>query len=140
MSRPLGSLNVGVRFREGAFEMRCPSCTAKGVERYWPLTLEFWYPQRGMTACRACQAERHARRKREQYASDPAHRAKVVARNRERRRAARNADLRIKYRERVAALLADPEKRAIYLAKRAEASRRYRARRQAAMAAQEIAA
>ncbi len=45
----------GVRFREDVgWEMRCESCSGHKVARYWPLTHEFWDPNKGLTRCRAC--------------------------------------------------------------------------------------
>lgn len=51
----------GIRYRadigpngEGGFEMRCASCAADKGVRYWPLSLEFWLPQKGMSRCKAC--------------------------------------------------------------------------------------
>ena len=34
--------------------MRCDGCIVRGGERFWPLTLEFWMPDRSMRRCRAC--------------------------------------------------------------------------------------
>jgi len=52
---------TGVRYRpdigpngEGGFEMRCAICAARGVEAYWPLDLEFWNPNKGLTKCKSC--------------------------------------------------------------------------------------
>ena len=52
---------TGVRYRkdagpdgQGGFEMRCEDCADKGEQCYWPLDLEFWNPNKGMTKCKAC--------------------------------------------------------------------------------------
>ena len=45
-------MRAPVRFRDGGFEYRCPSC-----REWWALTLESWDPRHGMQKCRACIAE-----------------------------------------------------------------------------------
>jgi hypothetical protein len=61
----MGLPHSPVRYRpDVGFEMRCPVCTVRGDERYWPLTVEFWWPARGMSRCRACwRAERTAQQR-----------------------------------------------------------------------------
>lgn len=57
---------AGIRFRKDTgWEFRCESCATNDVERYWPLTLEFWDPNKGMSRCRACWVDyaRRARRR-----------------------------------------------------------------------------
>lgn len=61
MSRKAGSLSVGIRWRDDAWELRCPDCAVAGrTACYWPLTAEFWNPVWGMTRCRACWRQRKA--------------------------------------------------------------------------------
>jgi len=57
--------------RDTGFEMRCERCAEKnnGI-RFWPMTLEFWKPSRGMTMCRACYAEYDRQVARENHAND----------------------------------------------------------------------
>ena len=105
-----------VRWRPEGPELRCESCAAAGRGAYWPLTLEFWYPLRGMTRCRACIRERDNATKRARSRSDPAYRAAACERSR---------------RER-GALYQDPVALRAFRAKRAAASRRWRGRRRAA--------
>lgn len=57
MGKPLGSRHAPVRYREDVgFELRCPSCARQREPggSFWPLTIEFWWPERSMTMCRAC--------------------------------------------------------------------------------------
>lgn len=71
----------GVRYRpDVGFELRCDPCGKRRVtECYWPLTLEFWQPSRGMTMCRACRRRKDAQAAREKYARDPATRRRKLA-------------------------------------------------------------
>lgn len=73
-----GAPSAGVRWREDVgFELRCDGCVLAGRgELYWPITLEFWNPDRiehgkregrGMRMCRACYRERDARWRRGWY-------------------------------------------------------------------------
>lgn len=50
----------GVRYREDmGFELRCEDCAyRRQFASFWPLTLEYWAPERGMSRCRACWADR----------------------------------------------------------------------------------
>lgn len=63
-TRRPGEAWTGVRYREDVgFEMRCESCSRKGIESYWPLDLEFWNVNKGMTRCKACWTEYERQRK-----------------------------------------------------------------------------
>lgn len=54
------TVHRGVRFREDVgWELRCEGCAYRRNQVcYWPLTHEFWDPERGMGRCRACWNER----------------------------------------------------------------------------------
>ena len=46
---------MGIRYRaDTGWEYRCEQCALSKIQCYWPLTLEFWNPDKGMTRCRAC--------------------------------------------------------------------------------------
>ena len=68
-----GATWAGVRFIDGEFSLRCRGCAAKHEMggRYWPLSVEFWNPVRGMTRCRACWNERDAKAARTYQARHP---------------------------------------------------------------------
>jgi len=68
-----------VRCREGEFELRCMDCAQGDHGAYWPLTLEFWNPRRGMQRCRACWT---AKRRRDEHARRLANPASTRERNR----------------------------------------------------------
>lgn len=128
MSRPKGSWNVGVRYVDGEWELRCNDCAKKSVARYWPLTLEFWLPKLGMSRCRACWLERRAARDRDRWANDPSFREGKRQRNIQHRR-----DMgHIIYKDRWERLKADPVAHEAERARRRgqwrEAARRYRDR------------
>jgi hypothetical protein len=58
-----------VRWREDVgFELRCDYCSYSKLDRYWPLSIEFWSPNRGFSRCKSCWTEYeragHARRRR----------------------------------------------------------------------------
>lgn len=81
--RKYGGPPATVRLREEGWELRCESCTARGNgARFWPLTSEFWNPDRGMRSCRACMKERAAREERERYRDSAEKRARARANNR----------------------------------------------------------
>jgi hypothetical protein len=46
----------GVRWDDDidGFQLRCEYCERAKVACWWPLTREFWNPEKGMTRCRAC--------------------------------------------------------------------------------------
>ena len=68
----LRKLVDGVRFRHGEFQLRCQACKASSRgSYYWPITLEFWDPDRGMARCRACWATYQRLRMAAQRARDP---------------------------------------------------------------------
>lgn len=53
------STHRGLRWREDTgWEMRCASCADQRRQSFWPLTHEFWAPERGLGRCRACWNER----------------------------------------------------------------------------------
>lgn len=90
----------GVRYLDGEFQLRCDTCAkAQQGPRYWPLTLEYWNPHRGMSRCRACWATQHRLRQRER---DRRNAERVNAKNRAYREAKR-AILNERRRERYAA-------------------------------------
>lgn len=68
------------------FEYRCESCLRKNVKAWWPLTLEFWSPYRGMTRCHACHAEYKAKVMRDRRANDPEYKQRCVQQTREARK------------------------------------------------------
>ena len=95
------------RWREDVgFEARCPDCATSGGARFWPITTEFWDPNRGMTRCRGCHDRRAAANLRKRYRLDA---QKRLERNRRYRAANRDAQ-RIKDAARWAAVKADPER------------------------------
>lgn len=55
----------GVRWRDDlGFELRCEDCAyRRQFACFWPLTREFWDPERGMSRCRACWNDRLAGRR-----------------------------------------------------------------------------
>jgi hypothetical protein len=56
---------AGIRYRADiGWELRCESCSHDREQSYWPLTLEFWNPNAGMTRCRACWTEAARERRR----------------------------------------------------------------------------
>jgi len=120
----------GVRYDHdlGEFQLRCGDCARRGMNAYWPLTLDFWAPKHGMNRCRACHNAIRARRLREQLRSDPARKAEKYAANREQRR----IKGRIYEQRRRAKIITDP----VLLERRRElhraATARYRAKRREA--------
>lgn len=47
-----------IRWREDTgWEYRCGDCKAARRASFWPLTMEFWAPHKGMLRCRACWKE-----------------------------------------------------------------------------------
>lgn len=72
MQTNLKKLVSGVRYLHGEFQLRCEACKASSQgPSYWPLTLEFWEPEKGMNRCRACWATYHRRRMAAERARDP---------------------------------------------------------------------
>jgi hypothetical protein len=63
------------------FEYRCESCKSKNSRYFWPLTLDFWAPEKSMSRCRACNAEYKARVMREKR-RNPEYRQKCVEQTR----------------------------------------------------------
>lgn len=55
-------MRASVRYdrTSGDFLLRCEACAVRrdGDAYYWPLSLEFWNPTKGMTMCRACWKEK----------------------------------------------------------------------------------
>lgn len=70
--KPLKGRYARIRYREGAWEMRCDDCAVRGGQRFWPIDIEFWIPGNA-SRCRACQIARRRRIGRE--ISDPYYRA-----------------------------------------------------------------
>jgi len=68
------------------WEYRCEDCLQKGLKAWWPLTFEFWSPNRGMNRCLACQAEYKAKVQRERRRTDPEYRNRCIEQTREQRR------------------------------------------------------
>ena len=119
------------RWREDVgFEARCPDCVISGGACFWPITLEFWDPKRGMTRCRGCHDRRAAANLRARYRSDPL----KLERNRRYRAANRDAQ-RIKDAARWAAVKADPERLAVRREQNRLANAAYKQRLSARMAA-----
>ena len=77
----------GVRWREDVgFELRCDVCAkARRTDCYWPLTLDFWNPRRGMTMCRACRRRADAVASRSRYHRDGRVRSQKLASSRHQR-------------------------------------------------------
>lgn len=82
---------TGVRWSlELGWELRCEYCARAKVASWWPLTLEFWNPDKGMTRCRACwnayvrAARRSAEARARRIAATP---PRVLAERQEERRA-----------------------------------------------------
>ena len=67
------TVHRGVRFREDVgWELRCEGCAYRRNQvSYWPLTHEFWDPDRGMGRCRACWNERLRTRRSKRMPSVP---------------------------------------------------------------------
>lgn len=133
MSRTVGSVTAPVHYdrQMGEFLLLCKDCAALGERRLWPITLEFWNPNLGMSRCRACWKDRRNRMDRARFAAD----AELRERNREKSRQYRLDMRRVYYKARYAALKADPVK---YEAHREREVARQRARR-AAMREQQAA-
>lgn len=86
------AVGSGMRYREDVgFEARCPDCARRGVQAYWPLTLEFWDPSRptvgggttgrSLTRCRACWRLKDARARRRRYRDHESLRLREQRRN-----------------------------------------------------------
>lgn len=81
MTQPKAKRAAPVRWRDGGWEYRCPSCTTKARSvRFWPLTEEFW-DKRRMTICRACIGEEKRAHTRRKYRVSAAARARSSERN-----------------------------------------------------------
>lgn len=69
MTKPkavLPYMQRGVRYIDGEFQLRCDHCAkSRQGAFYWPITLEYWDPKRGMGRCRACWVIRHRALQRE---------------------------------------------------------------------------
>jgi hypothetical protein len=80
----------GVRYREDVgWELRCEACAFRRQEAsYWPLTLEFWSPERGMGRCRACWNDRRQRQRKGIRSIDVIARRTAAVRESKRLRAA----------------------------------------------------
>jgi hypothetical protein len=91
------TVHRGVRYRaDVGWELRCDGCAYRRNQVcYWPLTHEFWDPDRGMGRCRACWNERTKTNRAKRMPSVPelavindrrraAHRKRQAERDRER--------------------------------------------------------
>jgi hypothetical protein len=59
------STHRGLRWRDDTgWELRCDQCADRRTQSFWPLTPEFWSPERGMGRCKACWNERSRLRRR----------------------------------------------------------------------------
>lgn len=71
---PNTRLVYGVRFHDGEFQLRCEACKVSNQHSYyWPITLDFWEPDKGFSRCRACWATYHRLRMAHRRATDPGH-------------------------------------------------------------------
>jgi hypothetical protein len=61
----------------GEFELQCADCRDRGDASFWPITLEYWRPQR-TTRCRGCWLV-YDRTKRRAARQDPEVRAREAA-------------------------------------------------------------
>jgi hypothetical protein len=105
------------------------------MQRFWPLTDEFWDAKRGMIHCRACWREIDAFYQRERVRNNPeavkaARRERVRRYRRENREAQRIID-RLRWQQ----IKSDPVRLERARARAREAQRRYRARQAEARAA-----
>lgn len=121
---------TGVRYDRDLeeFQMRCGDCSRRGLNAYWPMTLEFWEPKHGLTRCRACWKARRAAELRERYRTDPAYAERRRAANRAQKEAKNRIYNERYYPARRARLLADPDAHEAWKARQREATARYRAK------------